>query len=164
MFEMQVTLPLEKDLKVTILDYDVIGSDEEIGSTTIDLENRFLSRFYATCGLPSKYYETGTYQWRDSRKPTEILQRICQRNNWPVPLFTGSGVISIGKYNFKLDDFESSTSRKPEEGPKDQSLALHLLNLMDLVPEHVETRPLYNSIQVSTTVRQTMLSNNITTM
>ena len=57
MFEMKVILPLQKDLCIRIKDYDLLMSDETIGETHIDLENRFLSKHRATCGLPLVYNE-----------------------------------------------------------------------------------------------------------
>ena len=37
-----------KDLEVAIMDYDLLTSDDMVGMTTIDLENRILSRARAT--------------------------------------------------------------------------------------------------------------------
>ena len=37
------------------MDYDLIGKDDKIGETVVDLENRFLSKFGAICGLPQTY-------------------------------------------------------------------------------------------------------------
>jgi len=37
------------------MDYDLIGKDDKIGETVVDLENRFLTKFGAICGLPQTY-------------------------------------------------------------------------------------------------------------
>jgi hypothetical protein len=38
-----------------IKDYDLLSTDDVIGETTIDLENRFLTKYRATVGLPKTY-------------------------------------------------------------------------------------------------------------
>ena len=55
MFEVTAHIPISKDLCVTVMDYDLIGKDDKIGETVVDLENRFLSKFGAICGLPQTY-------------------------------------------------------------------------------------------------------------
>ena len=53
---MTAMLPLEKDLIIRVKDYDLISSDDVIGETVIDLENRFLTKRRATCGIPQAYF------------------------------------------------------------------------------------------------------------
>ncbi|CAF1400978.1 unnamed protein product, partial [Didymodactylos carnosus] len=55
MFEITTVIPAAKDLIIRIKDWDLITSDDVIGQTTIDLENRLLSKYRATCGLPLQY-------------------------------------------------------------------------------------------------------------
>nr|XP_029507423.1 fer-1-like protein 6 [Oncorhynchus nerka] len=54
-FEIQATFPKDSLLTTLIYDHDTIGTDDLIGETCIDLENRFYSRHRATCGLPTEY-------------------------------------------------------------------------------------------------------------
>lgn len=54
-FEFEATFPMESRLVVQIYDWDLIGTDDLIGETVIDLENRFYSKHRATCGYCSEY-------------------------------------------------------------------------------------------------------------
>lgn len=57
MFEFTVSFPLETDLVIKVMDHDMVGADDVIGETRIDLENRFYSRHRACCGV-ALYYDT----------------------------------------------------------------------------------------------------------
>lgn len=56
-FEVEATFPQDSMLTVQIFDWDLVGSDDLIGETRIDLENRFYSKHRATCGLALRYEE-----------------------------------------------------------------------------------------------------------
>lgn len=56
-FEIEATFPQDSMLNIQVLDWDLVGSDDLIGETKIDLENRFYSKHRATCGLAYKYEE-----------------------------------------------------------------------------------------------------------
>lgn len=55
MFELSCFIPQDKDLKIAVYDYDLLSRDEKVGETIIDLENRLLSRYRSSCGLPQTY-------------------------------------------------------------------------------------------------------------
>lgn len=56
-FEIEATFPQDSLLNIQVLDWDLVGSDDLIGETKIDLENRFYSKHRASCGIALKYEE-----------------------------------------------------------------------------------------------------------
>lgn len=58
MFKFKAKIPIVKDLKIEVMDYDPLplDPDDPIGETVIDLEQRLLSSYHATCGLPKTYF------------------------------------------------------------------------------------------------------------
>ncbi|KAM6170713.1 fer-1-like protein 6 [Erethizon dorsatum] len=149
-FEIQATFPKESLLTVLIYDHDMIGTDDLIGETKIDLENRFYSKHRAICGLQSQYEVEGYNAWRDTSKPTEILTKLCKDNRLDGPYFS-PGKIQIGSKVFsgKTVFTEEDTDETVESY---EHLALKVLHSWEdvpevgcrLVPEHIETRPLYH--------------------
>lgn len=55
MYEFHATLPEDYLLRISLYDYDTISSDELIGTTTIDLEDRVYSKHRATIGVGAEY-------------------------------------------------------------------------------------------------------------
>ncbi|XP_061439658.1 dysferlin isoform X3 [Rhineura floridana] len=146
MFELTCTLPVEKDLKITLYDYDLLSKDEKIGETTIDLENRFLSRFGARCGLPQTYCISGPNQWRDQLRPSQLLHFFALQRNWKPPVYKPDRII-FGDQAYNLLDFEDGKPPNPHLGPVEERLALYTLQKQGLIPEHVEMRRLYSPLQ-----------------
>ncbi|XP_059219531.1 otoferlin isoform X6 [Stomoxys calcitrans] len=120
--------------------------DEAIGSTYIDLEDRWRSQHRATVGIAQEFSSCGYNKWRDSRKPKEILEEICHRNGVKMPRFDDD-VIEIDGMAIE-DETEIAT-----EEDLHQRLSLTALKRLQdlpsfgykLVPEHVETRSLYRT-------------------
>ena len=56
MYELDLKIPRDKDLEIEVYDWDLITADDKIGSTIIDLENRYFSKFQAWCALPESYF------------------------------------------------------------------------------------------------------------
>nr|XP_040058215.1 LOW QUALITY PROTEIN: fer-1-like protein 6 [Gasterosteus aculeatus aculeatus] len=147
-FEMQATFPRESLLSVVVYDYDMVGGDDLIGETRIDLENRFYSRHRATCGLPTEYSLDGYNAWRDGLKPSELLSKLCRDHGLEEPLFRPGRIsvadkVFVGKTCFMHED-------EPLESYEHLSLkVLHRWAEIPavgckLVPEHIETRTLFN--------------------
>ncbi|NXD17855.1 MYOF protein, partial [Nothocercus nigrocapillus] len=172
LFEVTATIPLEKDLQISLFDYDLLPPDQEIGSTRIDLENRLLSRFRAHCGLPRLYRVTGPRRWRDQLTPSRALEHLARTRGLPAPEFSTDGTaVTFGGATFLLGQFggsgagwaldagywctvprarvlaESGAPTYRHPGAPQERLALHLLHACHLVPEHLETRTLYSSTQ-----------------
>ncbi|XP_072858295.2 dysferlin isoform X9 [Pogona vitticeps] len=147
MFELTCTLPMEKDLKITLYDYDLLSKDEKIGETTIDLENRFLSRFGARCGLPQTYCISGPNQWRDQLRPSQLLHYLSLQRHGKTPIYKPDRII-FEDQTYTLSNLEEDGKpSNPHLGPVEERLALHVLQKQGLVPEHVETRRLYSPLQ-----------------
>ncbi|KAF1597187.1 UNVERIFIED_CONTAM: Dysferlin, partial [Eudyptes robustus] len=197
MFELSCTLPLEKDLKITLYDYDLLSKDEKIGETVIDLENRFLSKYGARCGLPQTYcvfplcratdgvggheqITVGGYHggqdWVMGTSPSSSpccpgwlcpfpklgsapkaagCTRLVGSCLLPCRAPTGrseSGPARLRPWRgitllFVCSVAEDGKPLNPHLGPVEERLALYALRKQGLVPEHVETRPLYSPLQ-----------------
>ncbi|XP_054644140.1 fer-1-like protein 6 isoform X3 [Dunckerocampus dactyliophorus] len=148
-FEMQATFPKESLLSLLIYDYDMVGGDDLIGETRIDLENRFYSRHRATCGLPTEYSLEGYNAWRDCLKPSELLTTLCKESGLDGPHF-GPGRITVADKVFTGKTLFMHEDEEPMESYEHLSLKiLHRWSEIPavgckLVPEHIETRTLFN--------------------
>uniref|UniRef100_F7CDX8 C2 domain-containing protein n=1 Tax=Xenopus tropicalis TaxID=8364 RepID=F7CDX8_XENTR len=148
MYELSCILPQEKDLKISVYDYDALSGDDKVGETTIDLENRLLSRFRSHCGLPETYCTSGVNQWRDQLKPTEILQSLARCRALPPPVYEDDGrTLIFSGMRYTSASTGKFANKKEHIGPINECLALQVLRNQGLVPEHVETRTLYSTCQ-----------------
>ncbi|XP_053565469.1 otoferlin [Bombina bombina] len=149
-FDIEATFPMESMLTVAVYDWDLVGTDDLIGETKIDLENRYYSKHRATCGISQNYAIHGYNMWRDPVKPTQILSKLCKEGKIDGPHFGPGGRVKVTNRVFT-----GPTEIEDENGQKkqtDEHLALSVLHHWEeiprvgckLVPEHVETRPLLN--------------------
>nr|ACQ63007.1 fer-1-like 4 (predicted) [Dasypus novemcinctus] len=152
--ELSISLPAEPELTVSVFDHDLVGSDDLIGETRIDLENRFYSHHRANCGLASQYDMDGYNAWRDAFHPSQILAGLCQRHGLPAPEYRADAV-KVGSKVFLTPPETLPPGREAPEvasGAPEEAQALLVLRRwqempefgLQLVPEHVETRPLYH--------------------
>ncbi|KAL2082435.1 hypothetical protein ACEWY4_022253 [Coilia grayii] len=147
-FDIEATFPMESMLTVSVYDWDLVGSDDLIGETRIDLENRYYSKHRATCGIAANYSVHGYNIWRDPQKPSQILAKLCKDGKLDGPHYGPGGRVKVANRIFA-----APTEIEDENGLKKQTeehLALAVLRHWEdmprvgcrLIPEHVETRPL----------------------
>ncbi|KAG7239654.1 hypothetical protein INR49_028590 [Caranx melampygus] len=141
-FDIEATFPMESMLTVSVYDWDLVGTDDLIGETKIDLENRFYSKYRATCGISSNYSLHGYNVWRDPMKPSQILAKLCKEGKIDGPHYGPGGKVKVANRIF-----QGPTEIEDENGLKKQTeehLALTVLNHWEeiprvgckLVPEH----------------------------
>uniref|UniRef100_G1PFH8 Otoferlin n=1 Tax=Myotis lucifugus TaxID=59463 RepID=G1PFH8_MYOLU len=149
-FDIEASFPMESMLTVSVYDWDLVGTDDLIGETKIDLENRFYSKHRATCGIAQTYSIHGYNIWRDPMKPSQILTRLCKEGKVDGPHFGPPGRVKVSNRVFTgPSEMEDENGQR---GPTDEHVALCALQHWEdiprvgcrLVPEHVETRPLLN--------------------
>ncbi|XP_031569345.1 otoferlin-like [Actinia tenebrosa] len=147
-FEFEAIIPMDSMLTVGVYDWDLVGSDDLIGETKVDLENRFYSKHRATCGLQDAYATFGFNKWRDPLRPTQILAKITKEEGLDGPHY------STGRVRLDNKTFVAPSQILEESGhykQSDEPVALKCLKNFHtlkrgfhLVPEHVETRSLFN--------------------
>nr|XP_055041938.1 otoferlin isoform X4 [Misgurnus anguillicaudatus] len=149
-FDIEATFPMESMLTVAVYDWDLVGTDDLIGETKIDLENRYYSKHRATCGIASHYSVHGYNVWRDPQKPTQILAKLCKEGKLDAPQYGPGGKVKVAnRVFFGPTEIEDESGLKKQT---DEHLALTVLRHWEeiprvgckLIPEHVETRPLLN--------------------
>ncbi|KFW85332.1 Myoferlin, partial [Manacus vitellinus] len=90
----------------------------------------------------------GPAAWRDQLCPSRTLELVAVTQGLPTPEFSPDGLaVTFNHRTFLLRHFESGPPTFRHPGPPRERLALHVLNLCPFVPEHLETRSLYNSAQ-----------------
>ncbi|XP_074595836.1 ferlin family C2 domain-containing myoferlin misfire [Brevipalpus obovatus] len=151
MYEFEVTFPRESILYVSLKDHDAFSVDELIGTTRIDLEDRFYSHRRMTCGLPRTYEISGPCKWRDSLKPSQILTKLCREMKLAHLVITKK-YVQIGRMIFSAKEnkqYSNLNSSNSSSSIDEEQLCLGVLNCWkeasgySLVPEHIETRSLY---------------------
>ncbi|XP_073539819.1 fer-1-like protein 4 [Phyllobates terribilis] len=159
-FELTISFPVESELTISVFDHDLIGSDDLIGETKLDLENRFYSNHRPNCGLALQYDVEGYNEWRDAFKPSQILSSLCKKHSLPAPEYrreeikVNNKIFKVPNEAFPEEAFIRDKNKEEDEmlSGYDEHKALHILQHWDdmpeygtrLVPEHVEVRTLYN--------------------
>ncbi|KAJ8922149.1 hypothetical protein NQ315_004084 [Exocentrus adspersus] len=169
-YEFNGNFPNDHTLRIAIWDSDKGNNDDLIGETEIDIENRFYTKHRAFCGIPDHYAVSSGYcAWRGRQKPTAALLELCRTWGLTDPEYQ-EDFVRIGMKLFITEDFQRKLDQAncitglgridlcphvsaSEDTDFDREvLALTVLRRWQempvvgfpIVPEHVETRSLYN--------------------
>lgn len=123
-FELDASLPGDPMLEVVVYDRDK-RKDDVIGSTTIDLEDRWYTKHQAKVGLPLEYSETGYNQWHDVYVPSELLTMLCQQRGIQAPYFYGN-VIEVDGMLFGDETLIATCRYRSPEGVQSCLICLSL--------------------------------------
>ncbi|XP_009330629.1 PREDICTED: otoferlin [Pygoscelis adeliae] len=138
-FDIEATFPMESMLTVAVYDWDLVGTDDLIGETKIDLENRYYSKHRATCGVSQTYSIHGYNTWRDPMKPSQILSKLCKEGKVDGPHFGPGGRVKVANRVFT-----GPTEIEDENGQKrqtDEHLALTVLRHWEDIPPATDISP-----------------------
>lgn len=90
--ERELLLPADSRMEVFVFDKNRVRKDEFLGSTVIELEQRYYNTMHGRCGLPYRYEEV---TWRDSDTPIEVLEKICLQSNIGKPKWKDELTVEI---------------------------------------------------------------------
>jgi len=144
MIEVSGVLPQHKDLVIGVWDKDRTSSDDLIGQTSIDVENRLHTRHRASVPLSSHYHENGLLRWRDRDLPSTILLDYAKQNNLKTKWGSEPLSLTLDTSTYTLDQIDNLDCLACSQSSPRDRLALYALQEEGLVHEHLETRPLWN--------------------
>uniref|UniRef100_A0A1B0CK25 Putative membrane-associated protein fer-1 n=1 Tax=Lutzomyia longipalpis TaxID=7200 RepID=A0A1B0CK25_LUTLO len=142
----QRNIPQDHILKISLKDRDLTEyTDDLIGETLIDLEDRLMTKHKAFLAVAEEYNMFGYNMWRYPKTPLETLLDLCEEHNLPEPIFTEES-LWIGDREFK-DLTKLSLSENFHQRLAISALRQfnELIEGIHLIPEHVETRSLFRS-------------------
>ncbi|XP_041433518.1 fer-1-like protein 4 isoform X1 [Xenopus laevis] len=153
-FEMTISFPIESELLIQVFDHDLVGSNDLIGETKLDLENRFYSNHRANCGLASQYDTDGYNTWRDAFKPSQILSSLCKKHSLDAAEYrreevkVNNKLFKIPNEAFPEEAFQRDRNKELDErlSAYDEHKALYVLQHWDEMPEYGK-RLILNSIR-----------------
>ncbi|XP_058828007.1 otoferlin [Topomyia yanbarensis] len=144
-FVLHGRLPRDQIMKISVVDRDTCSSDDLIGATTIDIEDRYRSRHFVSMGVPEEFNCTGYNSWRHPLKPSALLEQICINSGLIAPKYVGN-VIQLAGITFHDDSTISITENLRERLALNVLKNFHRIPVLGchIVPEHVETRSLFH--------------------